>query len=287
MFPGMQVVGIREELSGQQWSAVIRSLATSFPVKPILHITGGEPLLHADVMQVVRSAKACNMTVSLGTNGWLLSEFGQQLVELGLDRITVSVWGTEKAHDSIRGSGSYRRAIDGIRLLNRARREQGRKRPHIEINTLLSRDSFDSLEDMLDLVGAEGADHLTVQHAMFFDSDRSMVAGLCVEDVMHKTRELAAAGASIYPLIKSQHLATYYDGSSRDLPRGCSWNWIGLRIEPNGDVVPCLGRVFGNVADDGASLHEIWKSQQYRSFRRSLAKVGCFDACGRCCYRQY
>ncbi len=55
-------------------------------------LVGGEPLLHPDIVQVVRHVKSKGITASISTNGYLLKkEMVDRLAEAGLDIIQISV----------------------------------------------------------------------------------------------------------------------------------------------------------------------------------------------------
>jgi cyclic pyranopterin phosphate synthase len=58
-----------------------------------IRLTGGEPLLRADVPELVRALKQdlAMPDVALTTNGWLLEQFAPALRAAGLDRLNVSV----------------------------------------------------------------------------------------------------------------------------------------------------------------------------------------------------
>ncbi|ACB74239.1 GTP 3',8-cyclase MoaA [Opitutus terrae] len=58
-----------------------------------VRLTGGEPLLRADVPDLVRSLKQELRVpdLALTTNGWLLEKYAPSLREAGLDRVNVSV----------------------------------------------------------------------------------------------------------------------------------------------------------------------------------------------------
>jgi cyclic pyranopterin phosphate synthase len=58
-----------------------------------LRVTGGEPLLRNDLPQLVGMLNAIEgiNDLTLTTNGYLLSQFAQQLKDAGLDRITISL----------------------------------------------------------------------------------------------------------------------------------------------------------------------------------------------------
>jgi MoaA/NifB/PqqE/SkfB family radical SAM enzyme len=57
-------------------------------------LTGGEPLLHPDVVELIRYAKQHGMSCSLVTNGWSLARYAKEIVSAGVDILTVSIDGT-------------------------------------------------------------------------------------------------------------------------------------------------------------------------------------------------
>lgn len=85
-----------------------------------LKITGGEPLLRPDLLDIVGAARAQAFAVSIDTNGTLLSPaLGRALGELGLLEVGVSLHAADAAsHERITGvRGSFDAALAGIRTL--------------------------------------------------------------------------------------------------------------------------------------------------------------------------
>ena len=84
-------------------------------------ITGGEPLLREDIFEVIEIIKASRGIVSLQTNGTLITKAVAQKLSLLLnpntDFIQISLDGLEETHDSIRGKGNFKKAINGIKLM--------------------------------------------------------------------------------------------------------------------------------------------------------------------------
>jgi len=79
-----------------------------------LLITGGEPLLHSSFSEINRVLPQFFFRKVLFTNGLLLRE---DLVSgLNVDEIQVSIDGTEHSHDALRGKGSFKKALTGIKL---------------------------------------------------------------------------------------------------------------------------------------------------------------------------
>ena len=84
-----------------------------------IYLTGGEPFLHPDITDIVRTCAAAAPTVML-TNGMLFS--GNRLARLdAMPRegfmLQISVDSpTADIHDAQRGAGSWAKAIDGVRV---------------------------------------------------------------------------------------------------------------------------------------------------------------------------
>jgi MoaA/NifB/PqqE/SkfB family radical SAM enzyme len=79
-----------------------------------IDISGGEPLLLRDLPRLAGSLAAGGLAVSITTNGWLLPRRAAELAGHA-DAIRVSLDGPDaRAHDALRGDGSFSRAIAGI-----------------------------------------------------------------------------------------------------------------------------------------------------------------------------
>ena len=64
-----------------------------------VRFTGGEPLMHPDVVELVRTGTEHGMRMSIITNGMLLPRMARRLVEAGLAQIIVCLLYTSDAAD--------------------------------------------------------------------------------------------------------------------------------------------------------------------------------------------
>lgn len=85
-----------------------------------LEITGGEPLLHPELFEIIDYAKSKSMLVHITTNGILLSRHIEQIARSEPKTFCVSVDGGEGTHDELRGFvGCYEKVMEGIEALQR------------------------------------------------------------------------------------------------------------------------------------------------------------------------
>ncbi|MEU9984226.1 cytosylglucuronate decarboxylase [Streptomyces sp. NPDC050856] len=82
-----------------------------------VRFTGGEPLMHPDVVELVRAGTAAGMRMSLITNGSMLPKMARALAEAGLAQVIVSLDGSSGAtHDVYRRSpGMFDSGLRGLR----------------------------------------------------------------------------------------------------------------------------------------------------------------------------
>ncbi len=104
-----------EELSTEQGREMIDDLA-GWGV-PVILFSGGEPLLRADIFDLIAHAKRAGLRTVLSTNGTLISdEVAERLRDAGADYCGVSLDGLEETNDAFRAEkGAFAKALTGIR----------------------------------------------------------------------------------------------------------------------------------------------------------------------------
>lgn len=82
----------------------------------VVRFTGGEPLMHSDLVGMVADVRALALNSSIITNGYRLARMAPTLAEAGLDQVVVSIDAADADHhDAFRGTpGLFQRAIDGL-----------------------------------------------------------------------------------------------------------------------------------------------------------------------------
>ena len=133
------------EFSLDEAKAVIDDIA-SF-AKPVLILTGGEPLMCEWIWDLIAYARERGMTPAVGTNGTLVDdEVARRLAASGVRRISVSLdFPDAVSHDEFRGvEGAFDAAVSGIAAARRAGVE-------VQVNTTVTRRNWRMLDEMHDL----------------------------------------------------------------------------------------------------------------------------------------
>jgi heme b synthase len=121
--------------------------------KPILILTGGEPLMRPDIFEIGKYAVGKGLRVVMGTNGTLISrEIAAKLKEVPISRIAVSLdFPAAELQDKFRGQiGSFEAALSGIKNCLESGIE-------IQINCTVTQLNVSHLEELLNLTLKIGA----------------------------------------------------------------------------------------------------------------------------------
>ncbi len=129
---------------------------------PVLLLSGGEPMVRPDLLEVASYATARGLRVGLSTNGTLLTpEVVQCLKKAGVAYVGISIDGPELVNDKFRGSrGAYRKALEGIRNAQAA----GFR---VSLRFTLTRYNHAYLGQVFDLVEEERIPRVCIYHLAY------------------------------------------------------------------------------------------------------------------------
>ena len=90
--------------------------------KPMICLTGGEPLMHPDFYEIAGRVKSKGFFWGMTTNATLIDEeAASKLREAGMSTVSVSLDGMERSHDALRQQkGAFRKALRGLQALQKA-----------------------------------------------------------------------------------------------------------------------------------------------------------------------
>jgi len=148
---------------------------------PVLILSGGEPLLRADIFDISRRAKDMGFYVGLSTNGTMIDENNiRQIADIGYDYVGISIDGLRETHDYFRRKpGAFDESMHGIRLC----RDAGIR---VGMRFTITTDTAHELPALLQLMEEEHIDKFYLSHLNYAGRGNKNRR----EDVHHKmTRE--------------------------------------------------------------------------------------------------
>ncbi|HID29231.1 MAG TPA: radical SAM protein, partial [Desulfobacterales bacterium] len=127
--------------------------------KPVVILTGGEPLLRADIFELARHGTRKGLRMVMAPNGTLITEaIAREMAEAGIQRISISLDGaTKESHDRFRQvDGAFEGALRGIKWAKQADID-------FQINTTITLQNLEEMPKIQELAAKLGA----VAHHIF------------------------------------------------------------------------------------------------------------------------
>lgn len=163
------------ELTNAEGKALIDDLA-QFKI-PALLLSGGEPLVRPDLLELASYAKSQGIRPTLSTNGNLIDgPMAAKIKAAGFTYVGISLDGPEEVNDKFRGCvGAYRKALAAFKNL----REIGQR---VGLRMTLTRHNTKDLDRIFDLIEKEGINRVCFYHLVYSGRGRGMKS----EDLSHE-----------------------------------------------------------------------------------------------------
>jgi MoaA/NifB/PqqE/SkfB family radical SAM enzyme len=283
-------------LSNERLREILTELAALGCKK--IHLSGGEPMLRAQVPELIAHASGLGIKVAMTTNGTLIDKaLAKALVQAGLRGVNVSVDSPDrKTHDKVRGvPGAWKKTT---RAIEHFQRYAHKGKLTLRINTVVNRWNYHTLAPMPDLAREFGANALNL----------IAVDDHCGPELSPHRRDIEKYNTEIAPriaerslalgLMENEHQAYPFGRTPREISlakRGqfafgwydrhpCFAPWTHSLIDYNGLVYLCCmtrERIppLGDLKT--TSFTEIWHGARYQIARR-LMHPPAFAPCRRC-----
>ncbi|HET7873973.1 MAG TPA: TIGR04053 family radical SAM/SPASM domain-containing protein [Methylomirabilota bacterium] len=284
------------ELTSAEGRRLIGRLSAFGAAPPHLVLTGGDPLKRADLFDLIGTAQARGIPVSVSPSGTplLTPEVVARLKSAGVEAISLSLDGSDAArHDGLRGvPGCFDRTVEAARVCAALGLP-------FQVNTLVSAETLDDLENVCRLAGELGA----ARWSLFFlvtvgrGAVLSPISPAQCEDLFARLAGWARPGGPMITTTEAPHLRRVALEHARRAARGDGaplegslGHAAGIRdgsgimfISHTGEVYPSgfLPLPAGNVrTEDPVTIYR--ESGLFRALRRPDLFGG---RCGRCEYR--
>ena len=269
-------------LSTQEAFSVIDQIRATG--KPVVVLSGGEPLFREDVYAIARYGTEQGLRMVMGTSGYLIDQkTAVKLTEAGIRAVAISLDSKDPAtHDSFRGrEGVWERAVKAIGHC----RDAGIA---VQINMSVMRSAMSEVEDLIGLGVSLGVR----DYQLFFPIPTGRARQIeprSPEEYEELIRQILIryqnSGINIRPTCAPQfrRIAEDLGITNPAWGRGCLAGISYCRIFANGDVTPCpyLPVSAGNVRTNPFS--EIWyNSNLFTALRDPERLTG---KCGRCSFK--
>lgn len=256
---------------------------------PALLLSGGEPLVHRDFDDILRTVEELGLRTTLSTNGTLIDEaMARKLHDSCIRYVGISLDGLRDLNDDFRGvEGAFERAVNGIRNCKDAGQKVG-------LRMTLTSYNHDQLPGIFEFIREENIDRVCFYHLAYAGRGKDIAeADLtdrqrrnAIETIIAETRKSLRMGHELEVLTVANPVdnAYLYKRILREDPEDAErvkkyleWNGGGLNssgvgigsIDFYGRVHPnqfWMDRTLGNVKNRPFS--EIWTDDSNELLRK-------------------
>ena len=289
-----------DEMSTQEGTSFLGDLA-SF-AKPIMILSGGEPLARPDIFELTRHSVELGMRTCLASNGTVITrDVAQQIADARIARVSISLDGAgAETHDTFRGiPGAYAAAMEGIRNL------EAHEVP-FQINTTVAQHNMGELDELVAVTEQLGAAalHLFLLVPVGCGvqiAEEQMISPEDYERVLNWAYDVSQASVMQVKVTCAPHyfrVVRQRGGSIKGhghpgrggapgmsaMTKGCLAGQAVCFVSSRGEVYPCgyLPVSAGNVRS--TSLREIWENAEPFKLLRDPSQLK--GKCGPCEYNR-
>lgn len=217
----------------------------------VISIGGGEPLLHPEVVDIVRVLARYHFPVMI-CNGWFVTEkIARDLFEAGMEEISVSVDYADAAkHDTQRGvTGAFDRAVSALEILN-ANRVRPDQRVHMI--TVVMDDNLQEVGSLIQLCKKMGITYLVT----LYSSARGAKTLRSPASDPSATLSLLRRKYNEFVVLRG-YLSNFTPAVRGEYPNRCYAGKNLCNIDNIGDVSLCIDtihRPVGNILNEDAGI---------------------------------
>jgi len=287
----------------------IKRVIDQIPNHTLITITGGEPFLREDILDIVEYA-CLRHKVHIISNATLITEqVAKKLNKLGSGHVlrnglfwmSISLHGDKEIHDALTGvSGSFQKTTNAIKNIQKYRIHPY---PKLNLQTVINKKNVAYLSRIVEIaygLNVRVCNFMVQDVGVHFERDKMLDKPLFMyaptppyikEDLLAQSLKKAhdkalRLGIKLrYQLGGKGNIIKYYSRKINIENYVCYAPWSTIGISAYGDVGLCFSCSFGNIKKQ--KLKEIWNNKRLTNFRRLLIKKGAFPGCAGCCFLQH
>ncbi len=257
------------ELTLEEGKALIDDLAEFG--SPVILFSGGEPLVRKDILDLIRYATQRGRRAVLSTNGTLINRaVAEQLKEIGLSYVGISLDGLEPVHDAFRGvPGTFVRVMSAIEHCKAAGLKVG-------LRFTINRRNYQDMPGIFDLVEERDIPRVCFYHLVYAGRGTELVSEdldhdqtrQVVDLILDRTRRLHDKGMPVEVLTVDNHAdgPYLYLRLLREDPERAAQVLELLQMNEGNNS----GRGIGCVSWDGeVHADQFWRHHSFGNVRNS------------------
>ncbi|MCD6106974.1 MAG: tungsten cofactor oxidoreductase radical SAM maturase [Caldisericaceae bacterium] len=284
------------EMDFERFKEILEQLK-EFPLLETIYLGGiGEPTIHPDFVKIIKLTKEAGYRLEFGTNGTQLTNYANDLINYGVDKIMVSIDAPDPAiYRDIRGT-DFMGIENNVLALQKRKKELRKALPEVGMEIVIMKSNVSLLHGILPLANKLGINHILFSNLMPFS--KSLSKEIAYDGSVDYEQLINTLNADI----GKYKVRLQFPKFNLQTDRICQFiEKKSTVIRWDGEVAPCyrflhsyteyiferkkevIAHSFGNVFRE--KLSDIWTSKEYETFRY-IVKNAIYPSCTDCSLRE-
>lgn len=238
-----------------------------------IKVTGGEPFLRKDILEILAYMSKKGMHVDISTNGSLINDnIINSLNTINLDMIHISLDGKDVfTHEMVRGKNTYFKTINGLKKMINLKKYK-------RVGTVIYKYNEYDLEEIIKL-----CINYKVNEIIF--SIMEPVGRMKGDNSLYKTREIESLSQELEMLKEKYNeiVINYNWKNKNEMPIVCPALRKFIYINNLGQVSPCSwlsNKYTSRISLKDNNLEDLFKSKEIMKFRSMSEKCN-YELCSK------
>jgi len=276
---GTKLYPLNKEMTTKEIKDILKKLYDNNAC--VLNLTGGEPCLRKDIVEIIDFSKKTGYIVLMNTDGTLIHRFldDKRFVN-GIDSLRISI-DSVKNHDKIRNTkGAYKKIIKNIKLAKK-------KKMDVMINSVITKENYKEMEDLcklaqkldckISLTPVTSTDFtVTTKKNVVFQGIKKVQKKKFIDKVRSLKKKYKNLSNTSFYL---RHLE-----NKEEINKKCSVLDYALNILPDGTIsLPCETFTKEKISIKNKNVDEVLNSKKFKKYKKLTGKFNvCKDCESRC-----
>lgn len=234
----------------------------------------GEPTLHPQFADFLKWAKQNNLRKYFCSNGMMLGDIFNEIIENETDIIAVSMDGaSEEINNSIRTGADFHKILKNIEQITTYKAKNSLLFPYMNFVITVSKTNLKELPELIRLAKNVGLDEVKVVYLTAFDDDLAEVILYQEKELVQSVfQEAMIVAKELGIFLKLPHLQGEDPAGNLD-HKDCYTAYRDFFLGSDGYVRPCMSSAVKFLSfHDYQNFDEMWNHANYQAHRKAVNK---------------
>lgn len=282
---GRNSADFKTTILNMEWFYKLESIFDT--IEEVTLMGWGEPTMHPNFIEMLKTIDKYNTRKYFCTNGMSLDKIKEAIFKYKVDVFAVSVDGaTQETNSRIRRGSDLNKIMENLREITEYKKTNKLKYPWINFVFCAMKSNIHELPDLVRLAAEVGIEEVKVVYLTAFDNNLADEVLWNCSDITRKYfDEAEKIGDKLGIVVKFPYIQGE-DIAGNNEHNDCFVTWRDFFLGSDGFIRPCMSTPVQFMKFDmNKTFEEMWNSEQYQKYRKTVNDPELMDSPCRRCYQ--